>query len=883
MLSRASSPSSVRGFVSLALTLVAGGASAAEAGFDSVRLGEDLGIREFAGPQHFTNATAFAVDEAGRVFLAEDGRPSAAALNASNFTNALAEALSLRSIEDRAAFLRERIESPERELPANLAVDLNEDGRTDLADFEMERHNIRLIEDRDSDGRADRSRVYTRGFNSFLSGRVSGLLARGGELHVACVPDLWLLNDADGDDEIDDSASLHHGFGVRLPNDRRDMTGPVLAPDGRIYWAIGDRGSRVETPDIIFETPETGAVYRSEPDGSNLELFATGFHNPRGLAFNEVGDLFLLDSGSDDMDEARLIHVAEAGDYGWRAGWRLLPDAGPWKLEQLGGLETVNTGRHVLPPVLRIGNRPGGLAWHDGIGLPETFAGRLLVADAANAGRIHAVKLKPKGASYARADNRDLARNLAASDLQIAPGGEVLVLGATSTNKTEQLWQISSAKPGNQALARETREVLAKRMEGRSVSDLAELLDHPSQRVRIEAQLELVERCTKRRLKWKALEVRLGGGKAFATLSRTARRGPTRTARLHALWALAQIRRLAPKNSLIDLAPLLGDRDAEVRAQMARVAGETLMPGAYEPVVKLLQDPEPRVRYLATISLARFRDPRAVTPIVSMLRENQDEDPLLRHAGAVALASIGGPNRLLAAAHDADAAVRIAAALAMRRLADPGITLFLNDSDEAISREAARAIYDLPIEADLRILASRVTQLRFSNASARRIVNACRLEGDSASARGLSDFAASDLVSEEQRVEALNALRDWNSQSPIDPVTGSKRVISLRRDNLAPAEHLAPHLPRLLFTGQTNVRIAAAEAAAALQIQAAGESFEGLLADKTQNLALRIACLEGLATLDHPLLSQALDKALNDPAKALAETARKIQAKPPAP
>ena len=849
---------------------------AAESEFASPRPAKGLTVREFAGPKQFTNATAFAIDDKGRVLVAESERIATDLLNLANLPGWLTNSIAWTSVEDRAEFLSAQISSDNPELPENLRVDRNGDGEISVEDLETDLQRIRLLEDADQDGTADQTSLYTEGFNSHLAGNISGMLFRNGALHVACPPDLWLLDDADFDGEIDHSASLLHGFGVSLPRDHRNMAGPVIGLDGRIYWAVSDQGSRVNATDIIFSAPETGAIYRSELDGSRLELYATGFRNPRGLAFNDIGDLFVYDAGADG-ERGRLLHVVEAGDYGWRAGWRNLPGGGPWTLEQLGGDLGVNTSRHIMPPVTRVGAEPSGLVWHDGIGLPSIYANRLFLADAANGGRIQAMQLKTKGASYVRSDTRDVVRNLAASQILVEPGGGIMTLGRTQADSAQRIQTIAAHDANANPLVKECRAILAKGMIRRSSKELARFLEHPSRAVRIAAQLELVERCTKRRYQWKSLELRFGGGRAYTTLSKTARNAPTRIARLHALWGMAQVRRFAPKNQLINLLKLLADRDPEIRAHMARVAGETSMPDAYEDVVKLTQDPEPRVRYFAAMSLARYRNPGAITPITTMLRENQNNDPHLRHAGVVALASIGGPNRLLAAAHDQDASIRLAAALAMRRLRDPGITLFLNDSDAAISREAARAIYDLPIESATRNLASRITQLRFSNATARRIIAACRLEADSASARGLSEFAASDLVGEEQRVETLQALRHWNTQSPIDPVTGRHQSVSLRRANLAPAEHLAPHLPRLLFTGPTNVRIAAAQAAAALQIQEAGESLEGLASDQGANLALRMACLQGLATMNHRLLPQALSGALKDPAQPLVEIARRIQ------
>src|SRR6266478_5289602 len=188
-----------------------------------------------------------------------------------------------------------------------------------FATYEVAHDRVRLIEDTDGDGVADKATVFADGFHSAADGIGAGVLARKGNVYYTCIPNLWLLRDTKGENKADVKKSLSHGYGVHVAFLGHDLHGLRFGPDGKIYFSCGDRGLNVKTKEgaTIFN-PDSGAVLRCDPDGSNLELVATGLRNPQELAFDQYGNLFAVDNNSDSGDKARWVYIVDGGDSGWR-------------------------------------------------------------------------------------------------------------------------------------------------------------------------------------------------------------------------------------------------------------------------------------------------------------------------------------------------------------------------------------------------------------------------------------------------------------------------------------------------------------------------------------------------------------------------------------
>ena len=151
------------------------------------------------------------------------------------------------------------------------------------------------------------------------------------------------------------------------------MHGLIIGHDGRLYFSIGDRGYNVDTPTGKLFDPESGAVFRCELDGSNLEVFATGLRNPQELAFDDHGYLFTGDNNSDSGDKARWVNVMEGGDTGWRMMYQYLPDRGPFNRDKIWQPFSAETPAYTIPPIENISDGPSGLNCYPG----HRFNGRL--------------------------------------------------------------------------------------------------------------------------------------------------------------------------------------------------------------------------------------------------------------------------------------------------------------------------------------------------------------------------------------------------------------------------------------------------------------------------------------------------------------------------
>ncbi|QDU29839.1 Quinoprotein glucose dehydrogenase B precursor [Anatilimnocola aggregata] len=814
---------------------IAGESKDAEQSLQGFKVPEGLQRQVFAAEPMLANPVAFSIDHRGRIFVCETFRQSKGVEDNRGHAHWLDDDIAAQTVEDRLAYVKKHLKEK-------------------ASDYTKYDDRIRLLTDTDGDGKADKSSVFADGFNEIVDGTGAGVIEYRGNVYYTNIPHLWMLKDVDANEQAEVRQSLAYGFGVRYAFRGHDMHGLIIGPDGRLYFSIGDRGLNVTTKEgKRLINPSSGAVLRCDLDGSNLEMFATGLRNPQELAFDDHGNLFTGDNNSDSGDKARWVYVVEGGDTGWRMEYQYFPDRGPFNREKIWHPQNAEQPAYIIPPTVNFADGPSGLAYYPGTGLPEHFNGRFFLCDfrggPANSG-VRTFKLKPKGASFEMVDAEQSFWSVLATDVEFGPDGGVYVsdwVNGWNGEGKGRIYRFYSPEISQSEVVQQVKKLLNDGLAGQSVAELKKLLAHPDRRVRQEAQFSLVDK------------------QESTTLVEVATHSDSMLAKLHAIWGVEQlVRRGQDAAKLVTPIVALATSDnAEVRAQVAKVIGETKFAVGSETLIKLLKDDDLRVRYFAAVSLGKLKTKSAVPALLELLNENQDQDPVLRHGAVVGLVGAAeSPAQLVVAAKGASPAVRLGVVLALRRMESPELAGFLNDNEPRVVLEAARAIHDLPIASELPKLAALVTRSTTSDPLLRRVLNANFRLGSVENANAVAAFAARSDAPEAMRIEALAMLKDWEKPSPKDRVLNFWRPLEGRSKEVAVAA-LKPALPGIL-TGPTKLRTAAAQLAADFGMKEVGPVLFGLLNDKSQAGQTRADALMALAALEVPELTTTVDEALAD-------------------
>jgi quinoprotein glucose dehydrogenase len=805
---------------------------------ERMKLPAGLKASLWAAEPMLANPVAFNFDEQGRVFVAETYRYRTSVLDIRDYLWMLEDDLATRTVEGRIDVIKNKL-----------------GGEAALKELSIETEQVRVIEDRDHDGVADHSAVYATGFNSALDGIASGVLAHNGSVYFTNIPSLWKFT---GKEHAETREELSRGYGVRFNFTGHDLHGLTLGPDGKIYFSAGDRGTHVPTKEGgLIDSPDTGAVFRCNPDGTELELFANGLRNPQSLLFTENGDLFTGDNDSDQGDEERLVHLVEGGDSGWRIGYQFAPmgNTGPWNAEKMWHPRNPDQPAFLIPPICNIEDGPSGIAYYPGTGLNPSYTGTMFVThfkgSIARSG-IYAYKVKPNGATYSIDTASQFLTTALPTDVKFGPDGRLYYSDWAEgwpKSKRGRIYAIFDPEHVNDQISKDTQKIIGSDYSAKSLDELASLLGHADWRVRLESQYTLATR----------------GASAIPTLAKVAQSTDSKPfARRHAIWGLGQLAVGAGKaDALTPLRSLLSDSDSEVRAQAIKVLGDRGAADMAPAMIAALKDEVNRVKFFAAQSLGKLKSTAAAPAVIDALRANNDKDNYVRHALVMAL--VGGRNLdvLGQAAGDPSRAVRLGVLLAYRRLGHADAVRFLKDADPMVAREAALAINDAPINSGMPALAAFTAHPVNDEPIMLRAINAHFRLGTPADAAALADYAARTDAPDKLRAEALTQLALWVQPPARDRIVGIFRPVADKQRDAAPARDAVVGVVASLLsvgTGET-VQTAALEAIQTLGASAASSMLLEVVRDAKQPGVTRAGALKVLAKLNDKALSEALNVA----------------------
>ena len=152
---------------------------------------------------------------------------------------------------------------------------------------------IKICEDTDGDGKADKFTVFAEGFSLH-----TGMCWVNGGIILAQAPDMYFLKDTDGDDKADIIKKINTGWGTG------DLHGGPsnlkYGFDNKIYGCVGGGGHWDERGRF------SGGIWRMDVDGSHFTPISNLGDNSWGMGISEDFELF---ASSANKNPAKHVHA----------------------------------------------------------------------------------------------------------------------------------------------------------------------------------------------------------------------------------------------------------------------------------------------------------------------------------------------------------------------------------------------------------------------------------------------------------------------------------------------------------------------------------------------------------------------------------------------
>lgn len=478
---------------------------------------------------------------------------------------------------------------------------------------------ILILADTDGDGKADKSTVFYQGADVDSA---HGICVLGDRVIISAGDDIFSLYDRDGDGKADEGSKelmftktggKQHDHGIHAVH---------FGPDGRLYFNFGNGGKQLHDAkgNIVIDKAgnevragnmpyQEGMVFRCDLDGSNVETLGWNFRNNWEIGVDSFGSIWQSDNDDDGNKGVRINQVLEFGNYGYkdeitRAGWR---DLRPGIEEEIPLRHWHLNDPGVVPNLIQTGaGSPTGICVYEGNLLPEIFRGQPIHCDA-GPNVVRAYITKPYGAGYS-AEMLNILKNTSdrwfrPSDVCVAPDGSLIVadwydpgVGGHAMGDIERGRIFRVTTPSHKAYSSSKASL-------NSPEEAVKALRSPNEAARYLAWTTLVDM----------------GGKAKLALKKTfANESLVNRQRARALWLLARL-------DAEETFSALTDKSSDIRITALRAIRQLYPDRVLEACEKLAGDKNAQVRREVAIAV-RFLDTEKANQIWAKLASQLEGD-----------------------------------------------------------------------------------------------------------------------------------------------------------------------------------------------------------------------------------------------------------------